>query len=85
MKYAVDGSEGALPSGVAVGQSVYDEHMALAGYLANRQLAVDMWDGESLLQVGAWDTDAGYLRHWCCSVCVAYDTVLQSPCQCIEP
>jgi hypothetical protein len=40
-----------LAPGVSPGQAAHAEHLAFSSYLATRQLVVDVWDGESLLQV----------------------------------
>jgi hypothetical protein len=51
LKHVVDGSEVPLAPGVSPGQAAHAEHLAFCSYLATRQLVVDVWDGESLLQV----------------------------------
>lgn len=51
LKYSVDGSCGPLSTGQTPGSAAYEAHMSLASYLAHKQLNIDMWDGESLLQV----------------------------------
>lgn len=53
MKHAVDGSVGLPSSGQSPSQAAWEQHMQLVAYLAAHSLVVDMWDGESLMQVGA--------------------------------
>jgi hypothetical protein len=52
LKFQVDGSR---PSELLPGQdpvqAAAEAHMALCKYLVNHKLAVDVWDGDSLLQV----------------------------------
>lgn len=51
LKYEVDGSKGPLAAGQDLAAAAYEAHMSFASYLASRALSVDVWDGESLLQV----------------------------------
>lgn len=44
---------GPLSAGQDLASAAYEAHMAFAGYLGGRALSVDVWDGESLLQVGS--------------------------------
>ena len=52
LKFQVDGSRPSeLLPGQDPAQSAAEAHMAFCKYLVNHQLAVDVWDGDSLLQV----------------------------------
>lgn len=52
LKYVVDGGAEALPSGQSAQQAGYEAHMAFCQYLAHKSVCLDVWDAESLLQVG---------------------------------
>lgn len=52
MKYEVDGSREPLAAGSTAQAAAFEAHLAFASYLAARKLSVDVWDGQSLLQVG---------------------------------
>ncbi len=47
----VDGGNEAVPSGQTAQQAGFESAMAFAQYLASKTLHLDVWDGESLLQV----------------------------------
>jgi hypothetical protein len=49
-RYVVDASLEPPSAGVPPDQAVFDGAMHFAQYLAAKQVAVDVWDGESLLQ-----------------------------------
>jgi hypothetical protein len=51
VKYAVDATLEAIPSGQTADQAAYEGHMHFTQYLGSKTLSVDVWDGESLLQV----------------------------------
>lgn len=52
MKYQVDGSNPSqLLPGQDPGQAAFDAHVAFCNHLAKRKLNIDIWDGDSLLQV----------------------------------
>jgi nephrocystin-4 len=51
LKYVVDATLDAVPSGQTQEQAAYEGSMSYAQYLAHKTLSVDVWDGESLLQV----------------------------------
>lgn len=51
VKYALDGSADPLAQGQSPATAGFDSHMAFATYLASHCLSIDVWDGDSLLQV----------------------------------
>lgn len=51
VKYVVDGTAQPLATGQTPQQAGYEQSLAFAQYLAHKSLHVDVWDGESLLQV----------------------------------
>lgn len=51
VKHMVDGSSGLLSPGQSPSSAAYEAHMAFAAFLASHSLSVDVWDGDSLLQV----------------------------------
>ncbi|GFR44041.1 hypothetical protein Agub_g5201 [Astrephomene gubernaculifera] len=57
MKFEVDGGTEAVPSGQTAQQAGFEASMAFAQYLAHKTLHLDVWDGESLLQVGTASVD----------------------------
>lgn len=50
-KPQVDGGNEPVPSGQTAQQAGFEAAMAFAQYLATKTLHLDVWDGESLLQV----------------------------------
>lgn len=64
LKLSVDGSAGNSGDGevAAAGSealaAAHDTHVSFCRYLATRALHLDLWDGESLLQVGGVDRDS---------------------------
>jgi nephrocystin-4 len=52
IKYVVDATLDAVPSGQTAQQAAFEGSMHFSQYLAAKTLSVDVWDGESLLQVG---------------------------------
>ena len=66
-KYVVDGTLEPLATGQTMEQGAYEAVMAFDQYLAHKRLHVDVWDGESLLQVrpqGGAGAGAGCM--WTC-------------------
>lgn len=58
LKYKVDGSNpGQLLPGQDPQQAAYECHMTFCSYLATHKLALEIWDGDSLLQVGLYSSD----------------------------
>ena len=51
IKYVVDATLDAVPSGQTAQQAAFEGNMHFNQYLAAKTLSVDVWDGESLLQV----------------------------------
>lgn len=51
VKYIVDATLEALPSGQTADQAAFEGAMHFAQYLSSKTLSIDVWDGESLLQV----------------------------------
>ena len=51
VKYVVDSTLDAVPSGQTAQQAAFEGNMHFSQYLAAKTLSVDVWDGESLLQV----------------------------------
>ena len=51
VKYVVDATLDAVPSGQTAQQAAFEGNMHFSQYLAAKTLSVDVWDGESLLQV----------------------------------
>lgn len=52
LKYQIDSSAASqLLPGQSPAQAAFEGHMAFCHYLARHRLAVDVWDGDSLLQV----------------------------------
>ena len=51
IKYVVDSTLEALPTGQSAQQAAFEGNMHFSQYLAAKALSVDVWDGESLLQV----------------------------------
>jgi len=59
IKYVVDSTLEALPTGQSAQQAAFEGNMHFSQYLAAKALSVDVWDGESLLQVrvSIWGSD----------------------------
>lgn len=57
LKYVVDGTAEPVSSGQTTEQAAYEANMQLCQYLASKKLSIDVWDGESLLQVGTASLD----------------------------
>jgi len=56
VKHALDGSAaGLLAPGQSPAVAAQEAHLAFASYLASHSLSLDVWDGESLLQVRRGD------------------------------
>ena len=51
LRYQVDGSQSSCPAGLPPSVSAHRDHLDFCSYLGSKQLMVDVWDGESLLQV----------------------------------
>jgi hypothetical protein len=47
----VDGSQSSCITGLPPSVSAHRDHLDFCSYLGSKQLVVDVWDGESLLQV----------------------------------
>ncbi|KXZ51260.1 hypothetical protein GPECTOR_13g747 [Gonium pectorale] len=56
-KYVVDGGMEAIPSGQTAQQAGFEAAMQFAQYLGAKTLHLDVWDGESLLQLGTASVD----------------------------
>eukprot|EP00798_Chlamydomonas_sp_ICE-L_P030492 gene30492-35510_t len=57
LKYNVDGTLEPLSSGQTLEQAAFETAMQFAQYLGAKKLSVDVWDGESLLQIGTATLD----------------------------
>ncbi|GLC73822.1 hypothetical protein PLESTF_001424700 [Pleodorina starrii] len=57
LKFDVDGGAEPVPSGQSAQQAGFEAAMAFAQYLASKTLHLDVWDGESLLQLGTASVD----------------------------
>ncbi|GIL84279.1 hypothetical protein Vretimale_15928 [Volvox reticuliferus] len=57
LKFEVDGGTEPVPSGQTAQQAGFEAAMAFAQYLAHKTLHLDVWDGESLLQLGTASVD----------------------------
>jgi nephrocystin-4 len=57
VKYVIDATLDAVPSGQTAQQAAYEGNMHFSQYLAAKTLSVDVWDGESLLQVSYFEKD----------------------------
>ncbi|KAG2438730.1 hypothetical protein HXX76_005275 [Chlamydomonas incerta] len=57
LKYVVDGAAEAVPSGQTPQDAGFEAARGFAQYLAVKTLHLDVWDGDSLLQVGTASVD----------------------------
>lgn len=64
LKYSVDGGMEPTASGASPQQAAHDAHVGFCTFLAAKSLHVDVWDGESLLQVCA-ALQFMLAAHWC--------------------
>eukprot|EP00983_Pelagomonas_calceolata_P102557 1158819-Pelagomonas_calceolata.AAC.6 len=63
IKYVLDGSVGPLDPGQSPASAAHEAHMTFAAYLASRSLSLDVWDGDSLLQVRAYTLTPWETQH----------------------
>lgn len=52
LKYSVDGSHGESYGGASGPAAAHGRRMDFCRYLSARQMSIDIWDGDSLLQIG---------------------------------
>jgi len=74
VKHVLDGSVGPLEPGQSPAEAAHDAHMAFAEYLASHSLSLDVWDGDSLLQVSL-AVGVSVSKRVCMRACVTNDVL----------